>query len=181
MARRKHAADPEIKPTVPVTPMLDMAFQLISFFIITFRPDAQFEVEMDLALPQMTATGQAADQSVVDPSLKSTMEPEEDLNDVPTITAVAATDPANYGRINVITIDHVGNPVPVTNKGGDSILKELATVLGKEFNAADTKGAIKLRGDPRLKWSEIVAIMGVCHRAGFTRVGFAAPLDPNAG
>jgi biopolymer transport protein ExbD len=38
----------------PVTPMLDMAFQLLAFFILTFRPPS-FETRIDLYLPAAPA------------------------------------------------------------------------------------------------------------------------------
>ena len=37
-------------PELPITPMLDMAFQLLTFFIMTYRPSA-LEGHMDLTLP----------------------------------------------------------------------------------------------------------------------------------
>jgi biopolymer transport protein ExbD len=169
--RRKHADELKLKPMVPVTPMLDMAFQLLSFFILTFHPDAQYEVEMDLALPQ-NQSGQATEVAMIDPSQEANKEPDlEDLTDVPTITATAANDARNLGQISALTIDRLGNPK------GVSSLEDLEKTLKKEFTPQDFKGAIKVRGDPRLKWSEVLQIMDVCHRAGFTRIGFAAPLD----
>jgi biopolymer transport protein ExbD len=175
MFTRRHAADPELKPTVPVTPMLDMAFQLLSFFLLTFHPDAQFEVEMDLALPQRES-GKAADPTLVDPTVASNKELEpQDMTDIPTITAVAAGDAANRGQLSSLSIEHLGNAHPVSS------LDDLEKALKGEFKADDFRGAIKVRGDPQLKWSAMLEVMDACHRAGFTRVGFAAPLDTSGG
>jgi biopolymer transport protein ExbD len=170
----RHAADPELKPTVPVTPMLDMAFQLLSFFLLTFHPDAQFEVEMDLALPQRES-GKAADPTMVDPTVASNTELEQDMTEIPTVTAVAAGDPANRGAISSLSIEHLGNANPVSS------LDDLEKTLKTKFNADDFRGNIKVRGDPKLKWSAMLEVMDACHRAGFKRVGFAAPLDPSGG
>ena len=174
MFKGRHAADPELKPTVPVTPMLDMAFQLLSFFLLTFHPDAQFEVEMDLALPQRES-GKAADPTMVDPTVASNTELEQDMTEIPTVTAVAAGDPANRGAISSLSIEHLGNANPVSS------LDDLIVTLKTKYNADDFKGNIKVRGDPRLKWSAMMEVVDACHAAGFKRVGFAAPLDTSGG
>ena len=36
--RRKRTPSQPVEPDLPITPMLDMAFQLMAFFILTFRP-----------------------------------------------------------------------------------------------------------------------------------------------
>jgi biopolymer transport protein ExbD len=176
--RNLHANDPELKPMVPVTPMLDMAFQLLSFFLLTFHPDAQFEVEMDLALPQITGV-RASDPTLVDPSVASNTDLDLlDMTDVPTITVRAAGDPANRGQIRSLSVEHLGNTNGVdasTDENGR--LVGLETALKKDFKADAFKGAIKVRGDPLLKWAVMLKVMDACHSAGFTRVGFAEPLD----
>jgi biopolymer transport protein ExbD len=150
--------------------MLDMAFQLLSFLILTFHPDAQYE--MDLALPA-NQSGRAPEAAMIDPSVDANKDPDlNDLSDVPTITAKAANDPANFGDISGFIVDRLGNPTTVSK------MEDLETMLkGEDMKAEGFNGAIKIRGDPRLKWSAILKIMDVCHRAGFTRIGFAAPLD----
>jgi biopolymer transport protein ExbD len=172
---RRHAADPDIRPSVPVTPMLDMAFQLLSFFLLTFHPDAQFEVEMDLALPQK-ASDMAADPTLIDPTMASNKDLDaQDMTDVPTVTAVAAGDAANRGQISSLSVEHLGNANPVSS------LDDLEKALKEKFKADDFRRAIKVRGDPQLKWSAMLEVMDACHRAGFTRVSFAAPLDTTGG
>jgi biopolymer transport protein ExbD len=47
--RRKRHTD-QTRPDLPITPMLDMSFQLMAFFILTFRP-APTEAQLPLALP----------------------------------------------------------------------------------------------------------------------------------
>src|SRR5205085_12633268 len=46
--RRKKDAGPEVE--LPITPMLDMAFQLLAFFIFTYHP-SDLEGQMELNLP----------------------------------------------------------------------------------------------------------------------------------
>ena len=56
MARRRKE-EPPVDITLPITPMLDMSFQLLSFFILTFRPIAT-EGQMPVALPKLDVSEQ---------------------------------------------------------------------------------------------------------------------------
>ena len=53
MNKHRKAMD-HVKPQVPITPMLDLTFQLLFFFITLFNPDSamrKLEGQMDLMLP----------------------------------------------------------------------------------------------------------------------------------
>ena len=65
---RKHKAEPSLDIVLPITPMLDLTFQLLFFFIVLFDPNTgmhKVEGQMDLMLPAAadsttTATGISA-------------------------------------------------------------------------------------------------------------------------
>ncbi|HSQ58129.1 MAG TPA: biopolymer transporter ExbD [Gemmata sp.] len=59
MARRRRNATEFVDPDLPITPMLDMSFQLLSFFIITFKP-APTEGQIAMSLPPVQEGGAAA-------------------------------------------------------------------------------------------------------------------------
>src|SRR5262245_54546775 len=48
--RRMRKPSQLVDPDLPITPMLDMAFQLMAFFILTFKP-MPTEAQLPLALP----------------------------------------------------------------------------------------------------------------------------------
>jgi biopolymer transport protein ExbD len=50
MARSRRVKTEEVEPDLPITPMLDMSFQLLAFFIMTFKP-APTEAQMAMTLP----------------------------------------------------------------------------------------------------------------------------------
>ena len=50
MRRRRRQQTPATEPDLPITPMLDMSFQLMAFFILTFRP-VPTEGQLALVLP----------------------------------------------------------------------------------------------------------------------------------
>ena len=55
--RRRQGTD-HVEPDLPITPMLDMSFQLLAFFIMTFKP-APTEGQIALALPKDESSGMA--------------------------------------------------------------------------------------------------------------------------
>src|SRR5947207_2082102 len=61
---------------LPITPMLDMAFQLLAFFIMTYNP-SDLEGQLDLGLPQEAKQDkQAHDPKDVDPRTAGSKDPE---------------------------------------------------------------------------------------------------------
>ena len=68
MARRRKG-DPVPEVELPITPMLDMAFQLLTFFVFTYHPSA-LEGQMELTLPA-SGEAQAKSQEDVDPTKQS--------------------------------------------------------------------------------------------------------------
>src|SRR5262245_33026247 len=49
--KRKRQGTDFVEPDLPITPMLDMSFQLLAFFIMTFKP-APTEGQIALTLPK---------------------------------------------------------------------------------------------------------------------------------
>src|SRR5262249_61580962 len=63
--RRKAEAAPEVE--LPITPMLDLAFQVLLFFILTYHP-SQLEGQMDLSLPDTAQAANPLDTQATVPS-----------------------------------------------------------------------------------------------------------------
>src|SRR5262245_26085696 len=49
---RRRTPDAPIQIVLPITPMLDMSFQLLAFFVMTFRVLGPAEGELDMYLPK---------------------------------------------------------------------------------------------------------------------------------
>ena len=49
---RRRTRDAPIDIQLPITPMLDMSFQLLAFFVMTFRAVGAAEGELDMYLPK---------------------------------------------------------------------------------------------------------------------------------
>ncbi|MGE3809348.1 MAG: ExbD/TolR family protein [Gemmataceae bacterium] len=166
MRKRRGGGDnPEVE--LPITPMLDMAFQLLTFFIFTYNP-SQLEGHMDMSLP---ATGEARAQTPQDVAPdamadKAIAEPSE-------ITIYARThhDGLHNGELNYpIDVENFTGKKPVNS------LPELTAYL-KEINKDGANNAVKLKAESGLKWEGIVSVMDACNKAEFRSVGFSPPPD----
>src|SRR3954469_6358382 len=109
---RRRGGDPNPEISLPITPMLDMAFQLLFFFIINYHPSA-LEGQMDLALPSK-ADVQAKDKSQVNPTSeanKDTLELPSDL----TVVIRTQQDGVNNGIISALTVQESSGPTTLAN------------------------------------------------------------------
>ena len=166
MARRPSKND-DPGVVLPITPMLDMAFQLLAFFIFVYHP-SDLEGQMELNLPEKQEARADTPPDNPTPSDKD-VDPIVEAD----ISVVLRTqhDGQRDGEISQISIRE--GPDEMTVESPEALLKQL-TERRKNLN---NKEGVKLQGDSRLKWSKIVQIMDVCRKAGFKDVGFAPPPD----
>lgn len=162
-------------PDLPITPMLDMSFQLLLFLIPFFQP-APIEGQMDLNLPAM-GEAKANTPEDVDPSKSSDTQLE--LPSDISVIAKTASEGASVGIIEKIAIQRrEGKEIEIPNDSSqweEVLLDRLKKVRAqKDLGSQDD---IKIQADRRLKYEFVARIMDVCRRAGFKRIGFAPPGD----
>ncbi|MBX9622216.1 MAG: biopolymer transporter ExbD [Gemmataceae bacterium] len=149
-----------VDPDLPITPMLDMSFQLMAFFIFTFRP-APTEGQIVLALPKDDGGG----QGIPSPT-----------DDRP-VTLVARAEAAETGRIAGITlVERDAAETKPEELGAD--LKKYQAALRARYNGFKGKPAklIIEVGDGLLQ-EYVVNLLDVAVNVGFTDVA-PIPLDP---
>lgn len=166
---RKKAGDAAPEVAIPVTPMLDMAFQLLTFFIFTYHPSGM-EGQMEMALPSDDAKA-AHQQKDQDPTAESNKNPTLELPADLLVILQTQSDGSNTGELSSITVEERSGKTPVSNL--DALLKHLEKVR----ESVENKSGIKLQADSRLKWDGVVQVMDVCRRAGFNNISFAPPPD----
>jgi biopolymer transport protein ExbD len=163
--RRKTESGPE--PNLPVTPMLDMAFQLLAFFVMTYHP-SDLEGQMELSLPS-EAISQAQDKEDVKPD--APVDKDQDLKLAANITVVVRTqrDNVNTGLISGIALqdDSGTSAVDTLDKLREELKSRRANVENKEN--------IKIQADSKLKWEEVISVMDACQQAGFKNISFVPP------
>jgi len=162
---RRSKADPAPEVVLPITPMLDMAFQLLTFFILTYHP-AGLEGQFELSLP----SEQESKSDVPNPKQTDADPPPKVEADV-TVVITTPTEGVNVSMISEIIIEEPTGKVSVPDK------KALEERLRKVRATAANQSVIKLQADSHLKWDDVVGIADVCRTAGFTNVSFMEPRD----
>lgn len=154
---RKKKKEPPFDITLPITPMLDMSFQLLSFFMLTFKP-MPTEGQMSINLPKLDATDSPPPSEVI---------PQDDKKDEYTVTVYAA-----QGEIGLISFK---GPVTAGVDFGDA--NKLASLLKalKDIPKPAGKGAegvsITIESAPDLSYARLIDVMDICKRAGYESVG----------
>jgi biopolymer transport protein ExbD len=159
--RRVRRPGPPEEVSFPVAPMLDMAFQLLAFFILTFQP-ASNELRIDLEMPVAAATQPRAEggQARLDASRIGLA----DLGIESDLRVTAQSDAEG----NLVSIKLGLTQVPDVSTLEDR-LKRYAKVL-------DNKPlSVTLIADPRLLYDEAARIVAAAQSAGARSIHLAEP------
>ena len=162
--RRRGKGDSPVEVTLPITPMLDMSFQLLAFFVMTFQAANASEGRLDMYLPK-GGTPQAKKPDQVD----LTKDSDADLDQQAEVTVVVTSQ---RGGIDGLSIREKTKSTAVPNL---DVLKPALMKLRAELGEKQT--SIKIEAESRLKFEWLVKVMDACLGAGFHTVGFAAPPD----
>lgn len=172
MSRKVKEAGTDI--TLPITPMLDMSFQLLFFFISTFKLPTGMEGSMDLSLPS-EATAAADKLENVNPKASSSEAP-VDLQSEITILVQTQAQGTDADGISMINVQQTSGKTPISPPYSKD-LKELSDKLKEVAATGDVKQSVKIQGDSGLKWRGVVKVMDACRNAGFDNISFGQPGD----
>jgi biopolymer transport protein ExbD len=153
--KKKKKAAEEI--SIPITPMLDMAFQLLTFFILTYHPmpaEGQFVMNLMPASPATDFRAQSpAETSATNPDIPAA------LRTLPTI--LRAGEAGSIGRVTLGEIDV---------EGMEALKRELKAILEDPTLPFD-QAVIKV--DPDLRYSELMQVIDVFSSLKVTKISFA--------
>jgi biopolymer transport protein ExbD len=151
MARRRANEDVELN----VAAMLDMAFQLLTFFILTFRPppvEGQIPLRMPPPQPVVGAGAQKAGED--------TSKNPEDVKPVKTLTITVGSE---TGGIDVLEIG-----VPTVRMERVNF-NELDSKLGVFFKgSADAFEQVIIQASPNLRYGEMMRVVEICSHQTFS-------------
>jgi biopolymer transport protein ExbD len=167
-----------------VTPMLDMSFQLLAFFIMVYHPsalerhiDGNLLPPTDIARSSKNATQTDLPATDVDP-------PMEDALLVKVLSVAPKQDEGvgddgqqrKDGDPSRIMLKRKENADAIIFAGSDrpfaEDLKRLTAELKKE---AGPKVDIKIEGDGNLKHQYLMLVYDACKQAGYKNIAFVAP------
>lgn len=172
--RRRHSNVDFVEPDLPITPMLDMSFQLLAFFIMTFKPTPT-EGQIAMSLPPAQEGGPSAN--------------------IPDITAeqpkkyVITVSAHEGGTIRGITFKEEG----AAGEGGEDLgadveksllpkLKGLYETEKKRIDAAKAKGTtipppkLTIAIGDKLLQAYVIQVFDAAVQAGYTDVA-PVPID----
>jgi biopolymer transport protein ExbD len=153
MARRRKKHKPPGEVQINLAAMLDMAFQLLAFFILTFRP-APIEGHFQLHMPPPSTTSTDVVESTESPN-PSTGEPPPFVE---TLDLMIRAD--SRGQVTSI---EVGRDPVVAGRLTQPAIQQLNTKLRSSLKDAPYD-RIQLHVDRRLHYEELMKIVDVCTR-----------------
>jgi biopolymer transport protein ExbD len=164
MSRKKRKSNTDEEVTLNLAAMLDMAFQLLTFFIMTFRP-APVEGEILLRMPPAQAL--AAANAKVDPGDTKSNDPAKGFN---TLGINLTSDP--NGKLTSVSVGQsAGLAVDDGLKTFDIELGKLLNQTGNPFDQ------VVISVPPELHYSELLRVIGVCTRQTYYVDGQKKKLD----
>ena len=166
MRIRSERRDPPVEVTLPITPMLDMSFQLLFYFVMTFQAVNILEGQLDMYLPKL-GNPQAKQPDQVD----LTKDSDAELDSEAEITVVVTS---TNGAIESLGIREKGRPQPEPVKDIHALQAVLAN---RKRDLPPNQSRIKIEADGKLLYAGLVQVMDACLAAGFKAVGFAPPPD----
>ncbi len=166
MKRRTLMPEERKGVVMPITPMLDMTFQLLFFFILNYHPNA-LEGQMDLSLPAPT------DNKAIETPEKP-LPSDSQSDDIPAqVKVIVKTQQGTdaEGLISRVTVEELTGSTDIEVLSGkvDKLQKHLERI-GENV---ENKKSVLIKADGKLKWASIVQVMDACRKAGFTDIGFA--------
>jgi biopolymer transport protein ExbD len=150
---RKEEAPVDIM--VPITPMLDMSFQLLSFFILTFHP-MPTEGQLSINLPKLDATEK--------PPPVEPLPPEEKTDDY-TITLNSSAD---GGIANISLKGPTGGSEDIRSSA--DLLVQLKAITPPAGKKREEGVSITVESADDLKYARLIEVMDLCKRAGYDTV-----------
>lgn len=151
--RRHLSGDVELN----LAAMLDMAFQLLTFFILTFRP-SPMEGQISLSLLPAGAVTNVAAPEAVQSEQSDTISPASTISPTLVIQINAGPD----GRVASLSLESwtiFEGPANATRLGMlDRELKRSFSIPGTPFDQ------VQIRVDPRLSYEELLKVVDVCSR-----------------
>ncbi len=157
MPPRKKRGRPKPKLQPPLTPMIDITFQLLLFFILTtqFR---MAEGQIPGTLPQ----GQASGVSVADiyKPIEIHLRPRVDSD----------------GSVETVLYEVSGSAGPI--KSPDRLYRQL---LARSEHLGTTEAPVIIKASSVVPWQYVVEAMNAANRAKFKRIGYARPTGGGPG
>ncbi|HEV3163114.1 MAG TPA: biopolymer transporter ExbD [Isosphaeraceae bacterium] len=161
--RPRSRSGPPEEVQFPVTPMLDMAFQLLAFFILTFQTPST-ETRLDLYLPTAPVTLPGAPQGEASqPTRRADLDLETDI-----LVRAQADD---LGELKALKLGDA--ELPTLDLLGERLARYSEVLQGRPLR-------VMLVADDRLRYEVAARLIGTCSASGVSSIRLADPLNRSA-
>jgi biopolymer transport protein ExbD len=150
---------PPAEVQFPVVPMLDMAFQLLAFFVLTFQaPSAETHLDLDLPATPLALPGAPQGKAEPSPVRRVDTDLENDL-----FVRVTADD---LGDVRSIRLGE--SVLPDLKTLGERLRRYVEILEGRPLR-------VRLVADDHLRYEEAARVLAACSAAGVANVRLAEP------
>ena len=178
---------PGVQLGLIITPMLDMSFQILAFFIMTYHPAAlEGQIPGSMTPPENPAVKGKNTAPAPDPLSIPEDKLNAELDNVVTVQIKAVLDEEEAKRTQRKvgtpsqvfirgTIDTAPDLLPGSDKKEfDDSLKDLDARL-KQMAGKGSKSDLKIAGDANLKIQYMLQVYDVAKKAGYDKIHFVPP------
>jgi biopolymer transport protein ExbD len=154
-----HRPRPPEEVFFPVVPMLDMAFQLLAFFVLTFQaPSAETHIDLDLPATPLALPGAPRGRAEIPLARRLDTDLENDL-----FVRVTADDLGDIRSIRLGDAD-----VHDLNTLGQRLKRYVEILEGRPLR-------VRLVADDHLRYEEAARVLATCSAAGVANVRLSEP------
>jgi biopolymer transport protein ExbD len=181
MRKHKDSGPGGVNLGLIITPMLDMSFQILAFFIMTYHPSAlEGHIPGSLAPPADVAKkGQENKvEDIINPSVPEDMILPELQDAITVIVKVSGEEPGKPGKL---LLQRKTSPAPEEFEDATRATWKVArAALAKELKRLNVEGTveksnIKIAADGDLMQQYVMEVYDVCKQSGFPKIHFVPP------
>ncbi len=178
MRSRTSAVDsPGVQLSTIITPMLDMAFQILAFFIMTYHPSS-LEAHIPGALPENDRVHRPGAGPVLEPELEVPVDPLHLLeNSIAVRLEASRHQTGDVGKIYVRQGEEVHDE-PIADADRDSVAKCLVDLRRRMVEIRSRvlmPTSIRISADGEIHQGSLVKVYDACKQAGFATIQFIRP------
>jgi biopolymer transport protein ExbD len=156
---RRYRPGPPEEVAFPVTPMLDMAFQLLAFFVLTFQaPSAETHLDLDLPVTPVALPGGPRGEARPGPERTADADLENDL-----FLRLEADD---LGDLKALRLGEA--LLPDIDTLGERLRRYAEVLNGRPLR-------VRLVADDGLRYEEAARVMAACSAAGVAAIRMSDP------
>jgi biopolymer transport protein ExbD len=171
-SRHKNAGNKFVEPDLPITPMLDMSFQLLAYFLMTFNPTPT-EGHIDVGLPNQAGGPSSALPNPLDPDVAEEITIKisaDELGDIDSIALAVGKDGGEVAIPGKGRQARAALNIDLKKRLDNSRVEHKTRMERIGENKPFQPAKLKLELAERLSYKVLIAVMDEAGRAGYPSI-----------